>query len=59
MVIIPDTMTMAETMEALHMSRRSIERLCDAGRLRFARPTPRHILIYAEDVAKMLRPINI
>lgn len=59
MVIIPETMTVKEVMEALHLSRRSVERLCDSGRLRYTnRVSRRHILIYAEDVSRLLQPVN-
>ncbi|WP_420829155.1 hypothetical protein [Bifidobacterium miconisargentati] len=40
------------------MSRKSVERLCDSGRLRYAKPSPRKILVYAEDMEKLLHPIN-
>ena len=59
MVIIPETMTLNEAEQALHMSRKSVLRLCDRGLLRYARPAgTRRILIYAEDVQRLLAPIN-
>jgi excisionase family DNA binding protein len=45
-------------MNLLHMSRKSVYRLLDSGRIRYARPTSRKLLIYAIDVEKLLDPVN-
>lgn len=58
MVIIPDTMTVEQTMDALHASRNYVYKLCDKGTLRYCKPSQRKILIYADDVMRLLRPVN-
>ena len=54
----PETLTVRETAEILHMSHKSVYALIDRGRLRCARPSPRKILVYEEDVLRLLKPIN-
>ena len=55
---LPRMLTMREAQDALHMSRGSIYRLMDTHQLRFARPSERKILLFRDDVLKLLTPCD-
>ena len=58
MTIVPTTVTVADAMEALHVSRNQIYKLIRSGRLRAYRVSPRHVLIDAQSLASMFVPIG-
>ncbi|MCI2185207.1 helix-turn-helix domain-containing protein [Bifidobacterium tibiigranuli] len=47
---IPETLTVSETARTLRLSRTSIDRLINSGKLRVYKIGKRHVLVNAEDV---------
>lgn len=51
--LIPQTVTAEEAMDALHISRATLNRLVAIGRLRAYRPLPRKLLIDRRSLARL------